>query len=203
MKKALIILLFMSFGVWQNLRAQQSLYSDIRAHRVGDVITVVLMENISGSSTTNAHTKSNTDGSASASAKTSFIPIQPYFDSSAKLDYTSDENITADQHQLLQGNLSVKIEKVSANGDLIVSGSRLTEIDGEAHKITLHGLIRPSDIDSDNRIPSYKVADAEIIYRKKEGLRHGFHRPGTFRKMLFGVLGITIGAAIVMEAKKK
>lgn len=202
MKKTFFLLIVISFVAIQGLRAQQSLYSDIKAHNVGDVITVILMENISGSSTTDAHTKSNTDGSASASAKGNFIPFAPEFGSDATIDYTSDENITADQHQLLQGNLSVKIEKVTPNGDLIVSGSRLTEIDGETHKITLHGMIRPSDIDSENRIPSYKVADAEIVYRKKEGLRHGFHRPGTFRKMLFGVLGITIGAAIVMNAKK-
>lgn len=203
MKSVIIISLLLVLGLTQSLMAQQSLYEDIRAHNVGDVITVVLEENISGSSTTNSNTKSNTDGSGSVSAKGNFIPIQPEFGSDAKIDYNSNENITADQSQLLHGNMSVKVTKVTQNGDLVVSGNRMTEINGEDYQITLNGLIRPSDINSDNQIPSYKVADAKIIYRKKEGLRKAFHRPGTFRRILFGALCVIAGAAIVKKAMNK
>jgi len=199
MRVAGTVFILLIMGCVQSLKAQQSLYRDLKAHRVGDVITVVLEENISGSSTTDSNTKSNTDGSGSVSAKGNFIPFEPEFGSDAKFDYNSNENITADQSQLLHGNMSVRIEKVSDNGDLIVSGNRMTEINGEVYKISLKGIVRQNDIDSDNRVPSYKVADAEIVYRKKEGLRKGIHRPGTFRKLLFGILGIAAGVAIYMH----
>ena len=45
--------------------AQRSLYSDVKAHRVGDVITVIMTENIRGSSSIDTRTSSNTAGSAS------------------------------------------------------------------------------------------------------------------------------------------
>jgi len=203
MRVALTISVLLFLSLSQTVKAQQSLYTDIKARHVGDVITVVLMENISGSSSTNSNTKSNTDGSGSVSATGNFIPIKPELSSSAKLDYNSNENITADQSQLLHGNMSVRIKKVSDNGDLVVSGERMTQINGSVYQISLSGVIRPNDINTDNQIPSYKVADAKITYRKKEGIRKGFHNPGTFRRILFSALGIIAGAVIINKAMNK
>lgn len=183
-----------------SLYAQQSLYSDVKANRVGDVITVVLTENISGSSSTDARTKSNTSGQASSSVSGNFIPFEPYFGADASVDYNSNEQMTANQQQLLTGTLSVRIERITDNGDLIVQGNRSTEINGELHQISLQGVVRPNDVDDLNRVPSYRIADAEIVYRKKGGLRQEKHKPGLVRKMIFGAVGVAVGTVAIMKS---
>jgi flagellar L-ring protein precursor FlgH len=168
---------------------------------VGDVITVILTENISGSSSTKANTSSNTDGSAKSGISSNILPFDPTFGGNAQLTYDSDENISASQKQLLQGTLSVRIKDVSKNGSYLIAGHRSTEVNGEKYKMFLKGYVRPSDITTANRVLSYRIADANIKFQKEESLTTKKHRPGLGRKLLWGILGIATGAAAFMLAK--
>lgn len=178
---------------------QGSLYQDNRARQVGDIITVVLMENISGSSTTDARTSSRTDGGTSGGMESNFISFQPYFGSNSSVNYNADDKATANQRQLLQGSVSVVVEEVLANGNLIINGERYTEINGEMHKIRVKGVIRPIDVDNHNRIPSFRVANAEIDYQKKDGFKQSRRRPGFLRRALWAGLGLAMTAVVVMR----
>lgn len=193
---AVIVLLCIS---WMNTSAQQrSLYNDIRAHNVGDVITVVLTENISGSSSTNASTSSNTNGSAKSGISSNFVPFEPVFGADAQMTYDSDERIRADQQQLLRGTLSVRIQEVSENGEFVIAGNRSTEINGELHKMSVQGFVRPSDISQSNQVLSYRIADAQITYLKKEGVGEYKKKTGIGRKILWGTLGVITAVAAFM-----
>ena len=176
----------------------KSLYNDIRAYQVGDVITVVLTENISGSSSTNASTSSNTDGSAQSGMNSNFIPFEPVFGADATVTYDSDERIRADQQQLLRGTLSVRIRDVTNNGSYFIAGNRSTEINGERHEMSVEGVVRPTDITPTNRVLSYRIADAQITYLKEDGISDMKHKPGIGRKLLWGALGVVTAVAAVM-----
>lgn len=182
--------------------AQHSLYRDVKAQQVGDIITVVLMENISGSTTTDSRRTSRTAGDASGSATGSFLPFEPYFGANTSVNYNADERNLANQRQLLSGHLSVQIKEITERGDLVVSGNRVTEINGELHEISLDGIIRSNDVDSGNRVPSYRVANAEINYQKKEGLRQSARRPGFARRLIFYGVGAALGAAVLVNELK-
>lgn len=193
------ILLLFCLSLSKNAAAQhQSLYNDIRAHQVGDVITVVLTENISGSSSTNASTSSNTAGSAESGINGNFVPFQPTFGADAQVTYDSDERIRADQQQLLQGTLSVRIKEVADNGDFVIAGQRSTEINGERHEMSVQGFVRPSDITQSNRVLSYRIADAQIKYLKEEGVGEMKRKTGIGRKILWGALGVVTAVAAFM-----
>lgn len=176
----------------------QSLYNDIRAHEVGDVITVILTENISGSSSTNASLSSNTSGSAESGINSNFMPFEPVFGADAQVTYDSDERIRADQQQLLRGTLSVRIQDVTENGDFVIGGNRSTEINGERHEMAIEGFVRPTDINQSNQILSYRIANAKITYLKEEGLGEIKHKSGIGRKILWGGLGILTAVAAFM-----
>ncbi|MEX0680367.1 MAG: flagellar basal body L-ring protein FlgH [Balneolales bacterium] len=178
---------------------QHSLYRDVKANQVGDIITVVLMENISGSSTTDSRQASNTGGQVSGSTSGNFLPFEPYFGSDASVAYNSDERNLANQRQLLQGHLSVQITEISERGDLIVNGNRITEINGELHEVKLKGIVRSNDVDSDNSVPSYRVANAEISYQKKGGYRQLSRRAGFTRRIIFWGVSAAMGAAILVR----
>lgn len=180
------------------LFAQRSLYSDVKAHRVGDVITVILTENITGSSSTDSRTQSNTAGSASSSFSGNMLPMDAIFGADAQFDYNSDERALANQRQLLSGTLSVRISEIDESGNYLIEGSRSTEISGEIYSMNLSGIIRPTDINDANEVLSYRVADANIVYLNKGGISGLTRKKGIGRKVLWGVIGIVTGVSAIM-----
>lgn len=180
--------------------AQRSLYRDNKASRVGDVITVILVENISGSSTRDERATSNQSGQLQGSLGGNIMPLEPFFSSDASVSSNSNSNFLANQQQLLQGNLSVRIIDVTPTGDLVVEGSRSTEINGEKHWVKLSGLVRPTDVDNTNSVLSYRVANAEISYLKEESLQQAWRRPGKLRRaVMYGIGATLVGAVLVRE----
>jgi flagellar L-ring protein precursor FlgH len=196
LKKMILLCLLTALSI--SAHGQQSLYSDIKAHRPGDVITVILTENISGSSSTDASSQSNTSGTAESSVSGNFLPFEPVFGADASVDYNADERITANQQQLLQGTLSVRVDSVTQSGNLLVKGKRSTEINGELHRMEITGLVRPSDVTDANEVLSYRIADANITYLKKGGLRETRNKTGIGRKIIWAVVGVATGAAVIL-----
>lgn len=182
--------------------AQNSLYRDVKANKVGDVITVILLESTSGSSTSDTKLSSNANGSAGGSITGNFLPFQPTFGSDAVVNYDSDQRNLASQRQLLEGFLSVQIKEVTPNGDLIVEGNRLTEVNGEVHEMMLTGVVRQNDVNSQNEVLSYRIANANISYQKKGGLRSKTQDRGLLKKVAFGVVSAALGAAAVLKGLK-
>lgn len=180
----LIFLIIPVFAV-----AQNSLYQDYRARQVGDIITIVLAEDISGQSNTTANTKSNSSGKASGEVTGSITKFLPVFGADASLDYNTSDDISNVQNQLLKGTFTARVDTIEKNGDLYIIGSRSTEINGEIHTLYLSGYVRPEDVSTDNSVLSYRIADAHIKYMKKGKVRH---RPGFIRKSMFAVLGIIL-----------
>lgn len=179
--------------------AQQSLYEDPKANRPGDLLTVILAENISGSFNTNQSTNSATGGGASGSVSGNFIPFEPIFGAGAEVNYNSDERVRANQSQLLQGTISVRVEEVLDNHHLFIRGERTTEINGELHEIKLSGIVRPYDV-INNSVYSFNIANAEIFYQKKGDPKQALRRPGFVRKVIFGAVGILVGTVAVIRA---
>jgi flagellar L-ring protein FlgH len=202
MKTLLITLLAGSFlaALCAPVQAQHSLYRDVKAHKIGDIITVILTENISGSSTRDSRETANTAGSVSGSTSGNLSGFRPFFSADAAVSYDNDARSLANQRQLLSGYLSVQIVGVGPSGDLLVEGKRLTEINGEMHEVSLKGVVRLNDIDSRNQVLSYRVANAEISYLRKGGIKQASRRPGVGRRlfMYVGVLAIS-GAILVRE----
>lgn len=175
--------------------AQYSLYQDYKATRIGDVITIVLQENISGSTSTEANAAGATSGSAQGGVTGNLSPFLPLFGANASVDYKSDDRNSANQRQLLRGNVSARVEDIMPNGDLYVVGSRSTEINGELHKVDVKGFVRPNDINNYNEVISYRLANAEIVYQKDDSLKQMSKQPGFWRKMMWTTLGVGLGVA--------
>lgn len=188
------------FLITEPLVAQHSLYRDVKANRVGDIITIVLVENISGSTTSDSRSASSIDGSATGTISGNFLPYEPTFGSGARVDYGSDERNLANQRQLLEGYVSVQIVDVDQMGNLIVEGSRQTEINGEIHEMSIRGIVRTNDIDNRNRVLSYKLANADIKYQKKGGLLESVKPKGSFGRLAFRLVSAGLAGIAVKKA---
>lgn len=181
------------------VNAQTSLFRDVKANKVGDVITVILRESTSGSSTSDSKLSSNAGGAAGGSVTGNFLPFQPAFGSDAQVNFDSDQKNLSNQRQLLEGFISVQIKEVTPGGDLVVEGNRLTEVNGEVHEMMLTGIVRPNDVSSSNQVLSYRIANANISYLKKGGINNKSRDRGLLKKAAFGVLSLGLGAAIIVR----
>ena len=75
------------------------------------------------------------------------------------------------------GNVTVTVARRLANGNLVVRGQKWIEINQGREFVRIQGVIRPIDINPDNSIPSYKVANATIAYGASGALADA-NRPG-------------------------
>lgn len=196
-----LIVLLAGFSSMQ-VQAQQSMYQDDRAAEVGDILTVLLQENISGSTSSDAENASNAAAGASGSASGNFLPFKPTFGAGTEVNYDSDEQVSTNQGQLLQGYMTVEIVERTEGGALRIEGQRSTEINGERHSIELSGLVRPRDINGRNQVLSYRIGNARINYEKDSDLKGMLKKEGLLKRVILTGVGAVLGAAVVMKAMK-
>lgn len=198
----LIAVIVLLMGTADFSYAQRSLYQDNKAVEVGDILTVILQENISGSTSSDAQNSSSSGTGVGGSASASFIPVEPSFGADAEVNYESGEQVSTNQGQLLEGYISVKVTAMTKSGNLIVEGTRSTEINGEKHQMELRGTVRPKDINGRNQVLSYRLANAKINYEKEGGLKQLTKKEGFIKRVALTIAGIGLSAITVMKAMK-
>lgn len=135
-----------------------SLISDRRAHQIGDVLTVLIVENSSATATAGTGTDRSNDLGLRFS-----IPNRQE-SSSVGLGETFDGQGRIARSGKLLAQISVTVKEIDTNGDLLISGDQLIEINEEKQSINLQGKVRPIDIDEGNTLLSTRIANAKIKY---------------------------------------
>jgi flagellar L-ring protein precursor FlgH len=144
-----------------------SLYSDVKARRVGDIINVTLRENTRA-----------TKSAGSSTSKETGIAVNPIIGlggkalnigkESVQLGMDTSNAFTGDsstnQSNNLTGNISVTVVQVLANQNLLVRGEKWLTLNNGDEYIRLTGVVRPADISPTNEIASTKIANARIQY---------------------------------------
>jgi flagellar L-ring protein precursor FlgH len=162
---------------------------DFRATRVGDVLTVVVLEQASASA--QGTTASKRASSASASVNSLLGPR-----TTGAL--TNLANLSGQQQLAGQGatsrqstlttTLSARVIKVLPSGNLILEGTKAVTINSESQLVSIRGIVRPIDIGPDNSIASNRVADLEVRINGKGVVNDAIHRPNMLYRLLLGVL---------------
>lgn len=139
------------------------LYQGHRASKVGDPVTIVLVERTTTSKSAGSKTqKSGGFGvTPPASGPLSFLKPDS-LKASGETSFKGDGSAT--QSSTLAGEVSVTIVEVRPNGTALVRGEKRLMLSQGQEWIQFAGIVRLSDIDSDNRIASGRVADARIEY---------------------------------------
>ena len=163
-----ILLVFMSSFLLGQMEdfSVTSFYSDIKAHNVGDLITVHIIESSNASRESKVNSSSSTDMSMDGSVAGSLTDYLPLFGAASKISNILDGSEGTEQKDQLTGRISATIMEKTENGMFFIKGKRIIEVNGEMNTIKLEGYIRERDISTDNTVFSYNIANAEIIYRK-------------------------------------
>ena len=144
-----------------------NIYSDSKAHRTGDIISVILSESTQANK--NAKTELKKENSSELDTVMG-LSGNPLTLNGNTLEFGLNQNSNfkgdskADQGNSLSGDISVHVLKVLPNGNLMIRGEKWLTLNNGDEYIRLTGVIRPKDINSNNTILSTKVANARIQY---------------------------------------
>ena len=149
------------------------LFMDLRARAVGDILTIALIEktNAQKEQSTSTAKKSKTDtGTPIIAGGPITLNGKQILSNSITGDRAFDGKADSTQSNSLIGNITVSVAERLPNGNLLVRGEKLININQGEEYIRLQGIVRPVDIGPDNTVASTKVADAKISYSARGAL---------------------------------
>jgi flagellar L-ring protein precursor FlgH len=142
------------------------LFADPRAHRVGDILTVALVESTQASK--KATTSTSKTDKANIAAPTILGQGLSIGGKVADIGLNGERSFdgagSSTQSNQLTGQITVTVAQRLTNGNLLVRGEKWLTINQGQELVRISGIVRPQDIGQDNVVPSTRVADARISY---------------------------------------
>ncbi|MDP4114710.1 MAG: flagellar basal body L-ring protein FlgH [Bacteroidota bacterium] len=185
MKKIIIIWFLAVMAICaQDMRRNSfaSLFADQKAVQIGDAVTILVVE--SSQASNNAETSTGRQSSIGLNGSLQ-AGKSPGTSLEGSLGTTNDFSGTGSTKTtgLVRTKISATVDSVLSNGNLHIQGSRKIVINGEEQNVKIKGIVRTSDILSDNSILSYNISEAEIVF-EGSGLIDNAQKPGWITKFL-------------------
>lgn len=151
-------------SIYQVQRGYQPLFEDRRPRMVGDILTIVLDEEVSASK--NSQSNANRNGESGLTfleVPDALEQLAEYgFDISGSSDFNGGGGSEANNS--FTGTITVSVLDVMNNGNLRVRGEKQIAINQGVEFIRFSGVVNPRTITGQNTVPSTQVADARIEY---------------------------------------
>jgi len=159
-------------SLWRDNVSANYLFSDVKARYPGDLITIVVSEDASGSKDAETATKTKTTVTASIAEFFGFPQQlqkhQPNVNPAALIasdtDREWDGQGTTNRHGKLSALMSAQVTEVAPNGNLWVEGEKIVSVNHEDQHLVIGGWVRPEDVDAQNQVLSSRVALGRIDY---------------------------------------
>ena len=130
--------------------------ADQHAHRVGDLLTVLVLE------TTRARSQAATGSDRGTDIGVDFSsPSAQYNVDLGLKNKTKGEGETTRIGEL-RAQITVRVVAIEANGVMRIAGTQVLTVNKEEQRIQLSGLVRPEDISAANTVWSSRIADADV-----------------------------------------
>ena len=159
-------------------RKGASLFADKKDLQIGDIIQIIITEELTNSSNnkrelTNARSASIGGGLVtSRTGNTSTINNADSINKTLGVDFGTNSAssfkgaVKSAADESFETKISSIIEETYQNGNYYIKGSKQLLIDGQMQEIMISGVIRPYDISPDNFIYSTQIANLKILYKK-------------------------------------
>ncbi len=158
-----------------------SLFADKKDLQVGDIIQIVISEDLTSKSNNKRELTSNRDNSlgggllgatgtnalgGTASSVTNKLNANLGVDFSTNSSSSDKGSVKTQFDETFATTISAIIEETYQNGNYYIKGKKEVLIEGQKQKIIVSGVIRPYDITSGNSINSAQIADLKLSYDK-------------------------------------
>ncbi len=168
--------------------------ADLKAHHVGDIVTVIIKEK--ASATKEASTETGRDTSMTAGIPTLFGYEKVFEENNPRLKMS--ELVKADFTNKFKGSgkitrkedlvatLTTQVIKVYPNGNMKIRGGKSVIVNNENQIIYLTGIVRAHDVTADNTVDSGNILNAQIAYTGKGAISDN-QKPGWLMRILDNV----------------
>lgn len=153
-------------SIFQAEGGYAALHEGWRARRVGDPLTIVLVERTAASKTASSQLDSQ-GGLSLTPPTTGLLNLFNKTDASVSGNRNFNGQGSTDQANSLTGEVSVTVAEVFGNGTMLVQGQKRLTLNRGDEWVRIKGIVRTADVDLNNRVPSTRVADAQISYTGK------------------------------------
>jgi flagellar L-ring protein precursor FlgH len=155
-------------SLWQP--GARAFFRDQRAGRVGDILRVNIKINDTAVMDNESERKRDASDSVTNNALFGLgallpgkNPKQTNLLGATGLTDSKGTGTIRRQDQV-QTQVAVLVTQVLPNRNLVVQGKQEVRINYDVREVSVEGVIRPEDINSDNTIDSTQIAEARIIY---------------------------------------
>jgi len=177
-------------SVWTPTSLFSDLTSDLRARRVGDIITILVQENLSAVSSGTSKTQRNSTLQANITAAGGITratgPLANL--ANAGTTRTLDGQGATTRATTLTATISAVVTQVLPNGSLVIQGTKNVKINSENQVLGLRGLVRPVDLDTTNTISSDRVAQMDLQVNGKGIVGDQVKQPFILYRLLMDIL---------------
>ncbi len=171
-----------------------NLFSDAKAFQVGDILTIKVVEDIKGSGSASSKTNRKTSMDININRPKVLGKSRPSgnnkdplfgFSTSPSVDFTGKGS--TERNAKLIATISARVVKVYPNGNLYIVGKKIIKINDDVQILKIAGIVKPTDIGTDNTILSSKIADMYVEYNGK-GYMAENQKPGWLSRFLLKIL---------------
>jgi flagellar L-ring protein precursor FlgH len=185
-----------STSLWSDGASLTAIYDDRRARRVGDLVTVLVVE--ASEASREASTGVSRDASVDANVG-AFLgsPLDfglPHLYGSTGFQPTVKAETsnsfkgqgTTKRKDVLRTRVAARVVNILEDGNLVIEGRRQVRVNEENQYLFVHGIARPIDISPTNTIASTDLAEAQVLYGGT-GLLAAQQKPGWLYRVMDAV----------------
>ncbi len=157
------------------------LYSDAKATQVGDILTIVIVEQSKIDNEVERDLKKETNHELGLNGDDftieHLIPSIPDLAVKASSKKSTSGQSDYKDERTFEDSMTVVVEDVLPNGNLLVMGTRERDVAGDKQIIQISGIVRPRDITFNNTVSSAQVANFKLV-NLTEGISKDYNNPG-------------------------
>jgi flagellar L-ring protein precursor FlgH len=170
----------LGWAQWSQYGAR-ALTSDIKAAAVGDVLTVLVVEEAQAANAAQTGEQRRSDLTVGLQGSFNRFGFQTggRFQSGTQFQGRGETM----RSERIRARLTVRVVAVDSVGNLLVEGRRTTRINGEEQTIVIRGKVRPLDISPENTVLSSALAELELSY-DGDGTVSRAQEPGLIARLL-------------------
>jgi flagellar L-ring protein precursor FlgH len=176
-------------SAWVDNGRMASLSTDYKARSAGDLITILVVHDLSSSNTGDV----STDRSFKASSGIDSLPARVKTTAVTNLlGLHSAETLSgkgqATSTSKLRTSLAGHVVAVLPSGNLVVEAERSIVMNNERQNIVVRGVVRPGDIAADNTVVSNTLSNLELEIKGKGVVSDGTRPPHSILRIILRIL---------------
>jgi len=158
-----------------------SLFSDVKAFKEGDAITVLIIEELVADN--GASTRSNRDSDLGVNANAQLSSDSYGIGGSIGTNNDFDADSRTIRNERIRSKMSARVIGLEPNGNLQIEGKRTTTVNNEVQTFIIKGVVRPVDVMPSNAVYSYMIMDLTLEI-DGQGIVSQTQEPGLITKFL-------------------